>query len=44
MAPWSTRLRYGPFKAEKVGSNPPGAIQFIGSGSLAIWEEDKATL
>ena len=39
MAPWSTRLRYGPFKAEKVGSNPPGATQFIGSESLAIGKE-----
>ena len=44
---WLLRLKRPgcqPFKLEMVGSIPPGAIQFIGSGSLAIWEEDKATL
>ena len=43
---WLLRLKRPgcqPFKLEMVGSIPPGATQFIGSESLAIWEEDKAT-
>lgn len=43
---WLLRLKRPgcqPFKLEMVGSIPPGATQFIGSESLTIWEEDKAT-
>lgn len=44
MAPSSKRTGYDPFKVKMVGSTPPGAIQFIGSESLAIWEEEKAII
>ena len=36
MAPSSKGTGYDPFKVKMVGSTPPGAIQFIGSGSLTI--------